>query len=410
MFSNNSIRSVPLTNAKSHLSCDICGSEEIIETKPFFVCGSCGIELEIQKFQYDRPYNDDIIQYANGLGGTQIGTKRERSISPHTRKFNRLHIQNSVELNDEVILKRAYNEISKIFSSLRIFEFHDLKKMVYAEFTRVYKELRPGYKYRNVPKLVAIVTYLCLKLRYISINSSNIIAASTIGKKEFKEFLSQVRQYLPRYASRDKQGFIIQRIFEITEHFEFGMAFYYQTIKILSKLWEVIKGTSENIIAGIVCSISDVCMYDHKIPVSAICKKLGITQSTVNDRVEKKIFNYFKIGGFAGFVKSAWILRKFLVKWGILKVKDEESQEKDKIELVFGNAAEIFTHNDDTDYYFFAIPNQNNNLTVLFVKIYHPLMNFEEKWNPKKQIQKFIEIDVVKFRKGKDPPLLSPRD
>jgi len=29
-------------------------------------------------------------------------------------------------------------------------------------------------------------------------------------------------------------------------------------------------------------------------------------------------------------------------------------------------------------------------------------MNFEEKWNPKKQVQKFIEIDVVRFCKGKD--------
>lgn len=57
MFSNNSIRSVPLTSAKSHLSCDICGSEEIVETKSSFVCRSCSIELEIQKFQYDRPYN-----------------------------------------------------------------------------------------------------------------------------------------------------------------------------------------------------------------------------------------------------------------------------------------------------------------------------------------------------------------
>lgn len=36
-------------------------------------------------------------------------------------------------------------------------------------------------------------------------------------------------------------------------------------------------------------------------------------------------------------------------------MENGESQEKDKIELVFGNVAEIFTNNDDIDYYFFVI-------------------------------------------------------
>ena len=35
---------------------------------------------------------------------------------------------------------------------------------------------------------------------------------------------------------------------------EFGMPFYYQTKKIFSKLWDVIKNTSDNIITGLVCS------------------------------------------------------------------------------------------------------------------------------------------------------------
>ncbi len=394
-----------LTAVKSHLSCDICGSEDIVETKSSFVCRSCSIELEIQKFHYVRPYNDDIIQYANGLGRIQIGTKRERSIAPQSKEINRLNRHNLAEDHNEVILRRARSEISKIFTSLKIFEFQDLKEMVYLKFSQVYIKLRPGSKYRNVPKLVAIITYLCFKLRYIPINASDIIEVSDIEKNEFDEFLLQVRHYMPEYASRDRKKFITQRIHEITEHFELGMPFFYQTRKILSKLWEVIKNTTDNIIAGVVCSISNLSIYDHKIPISAICDKLSIKSGTVNNKVKEKIVKFFKIKGFISLVKSADLIRKFLAKWGII-----ESQEKDKIELVFGNATEIFTYNDDIDHYYFAIPYENSNLTVLFVKIYHPLMNFEEKWNPKKQVQKFIEIDVVRFRKGKDPPLLSPRD
>ncbi len=76
----------------------------------------------------------------------------------------------------------------------------------------------------------------------------------------------------------------------------------------------------------------------------------------------------------------------------------------DKIELVFGDATEIFTYNDEIDYYFFAIPQENNNLTVLFLKIYNPLMNFSKKMRSRIQSIQFIEFDIIKYRKGKDPP------
>ncbi len=123
--------------------------------------------------------------------------------------------------------------------------------------------------------------------------------------------------------------------------------------------------------------------------------------------MKEKIVKSLNIKEFKSLAKSAELLKSLLENWGITERKTGKSQEKDKIELVFGNATEIFTHNDDIDYYFFAMPFENNNLIVLYVKIYHPFMNFEEKWNPNKQVQKFIEIDVVRFLKGKDPPILS---
>ncbi len=390
----------------SYLTCDECSSSDIIESNQSFVCRSCGTVLEIQIFQYNRPYNDDIIQYANGLGRTQIGTKGERSTSSHSEELNRLHKQNSVELHDEIILRKAHTEISKLFTNLKLQEFHYTKKMVYKEFKRIYEKLRTSSKYRNVPKLVAIITYLYLKINIILINPPEIIETIDIKRKEFNDFFLQVRQYLPQYASRDRQKYIIKRILEVTEHFEFGMPFYYQTRKIFSKLWDVIKNTSDNIIVGLVCSISNLCIYDHKIPVTAICNKLDIAQGTINTQMKNKIFTYLKIKGFTGLVKSAGLLLKVLEKWGIIEVKNGESQEK--IELVFGIATDIFSHNDDIDYYFFALPYEKNNLTVLFVKIYHPLMNFAKKVRSKNVSQQFIEFKVVKYRKGKDPPIKSP--
>ncbi len=62
----------------SDLSCDICSSENIKDTSEGYVCGDCGVVLEIQKLQYHHPYDDNIVQYAP-LGKTQIGTIRERN-------------------------------------------------------------------------------------------------------------------------------------------------------------------------------------------------------------------------------------------------------------------------------------------------------------------------------------------
>ena len=55
----------------NQLMCDICASTEILETNEGYVCKTCGIVLEVQKLEYYRPYNEDIIQHAV-LGNTQI--------------------------------------------------------------------------------------------------------------------------------------------------------------------------------------------------------------------------------------------------------------------------------------------------------------------------------------------------
>ena len=83
------------------------------------MCSECGIVLEIQKLEYHRPYNADVLQYAT-LGTTQIGTKRERmkhSDSLRLEKLNRLHL---IKENDETVLDKAQIEISRIFNCLNL--------------------------------------------------------------------------------------------------------------------------------------------------------------------------------------------------------------------------------------------------------------------------------------------------
>ena len=326
MATYRTVQESPLSPIFSGLTCDICGSTDIVDAKGGYVCRECGIVLEIQKLQYDRPYNEDIIQYAKGLGITQIGTKRERGISPNSLKLQRLNKHNSIIDNENTVSNRTRVEISRIFNCLGLADYNWLKEMVFHKFKEIRPKLRYGNKYRNPEKLVSIIIYFCLKLQNISINSLTLMDVSSLSKKEFNDFIFQIQRFIPMYAKRNRQEYILQRVLEVTEHFKLGMSFYFYAKKILFKLWEGIKNTTDNIIAGLISSITVLCSYKDKIRVSAICDRLGIRMSTIQHQVKKRIFEEFKIEGFASLVRSADLLYTFIENLGLFGKQAKEQE------------------------------------------------------------------------------------
>ncbi|MFW9820711.1 MAG: hypothetical protein ACFFE5_13970, partial [Candidatus Thorarchaeota archaeon] len=280
MATYKALQNSPLSLTNSHLECDICGSADIIDTSEGYVCRECGIVLEIQKLQYNRPYNEELIQHSKGSGKTQIGNIRERCASPISEKLNRLNRQNSIIPNEQAIIEKADLEISRIFSELNLSEFDTLKKMVLNKFKEIRRKLRKGVKFRNTDKLVSIIIYFCLKLRNISINAIELINASKITRKEFNDFCLQVRRFIPEYLERNRKEYILNRVFEVSQHFELGMDFFHLARKILKKLWHGIKDTTDDALAGLVSSISLLCSHNGDVTVSAICNRLGVRMST----------------------------------------------------------------------------------------------------------------------------------
>ena len=134
----------------SHLSCDICGSSYIIENPEGYVCRDCGIVLEIQKLQYDRPYNEDLIQNAKGIGKTQIGTRRERIISPLSINLQRINKYNSITTSEQAVIERAHIEIARIFNYLDLDGYKAIKEMVLEKFKKMRTKIKQGSKYRNI--------------------------------------------------------------------------------------------------------------------------------------------------------------------------------------------------------------------------------------------------------------------
>ena len=92
------------------------------------------------------------------------------------------------------------------------------------------------------------------------------------------------------------------------------MGFYFQCKKILFKLWDNIKNTKDEVIAGLIASISILCSFNDKnVSVSSLCNKLGIKMSTIQSQVKKRIFDEFKISGFTTLIKSTEILKNVMV-------------------------------------------------------------------------------------------------
>jgi len=429
---NKTIQDSCVVQGLSPLTCDICNSSDIAEATAGYVCRNCGIVLQVWKLQYDRPYNADLVQYAIGIGTTQIGTRKERVISPNSRGLNRLSKYNYVINNDKIVYARARREFSRVLSRLGLGEYKSTKEIALVNFKEIRAQLRPGSKYRNVEKLVAIILYFRFRLDGISTNMTDFFNETELTKKEFNDFFTQIRVYFPEYLERDRKDYISQRILEVCEHFKLGMPFYHLSKKILHKLWEVVKGTTDDVLAGLVCSISGLCAFKGKISVNAICKQLGISMSTIQVQVKRKILEHFKVDGFVSLVRSSDLLERILERLGLVErqesnVKDD-IEESDIVEIKLGNAVPVFNSHNRFDYYCFAIRGEEHSQVNICLKINHNPLDYTlanpskgKKKKKRKKIRRkkkdffflftplnLIDFQIFKYKypPSKDPPLI----
>jgi hypothetical protein len=357
--------------SESSLRCDVCGSENITQNESGYVCKECGIMLDLQILEYHRPYNQDILQYAP-LGKTQIGSAKERVQNPKSYKLKRLNKLDSIKSNEENVKMRAMIEINRIFEVLFLPESD--KGKVFNNFMEIRSKIIRGTKYRSPEKLVPIVIYFTYKYNCKPIDEQALLSVSNIDKKDFQSFKLQICDFKPEYKERNRREYIVQKILEITEHFGLGMYFFYQSKKVLDMLWKILKNTKDSVIAGVVTSISALCIPDKPITVSEICRKLNIRMSTIHKQVERKIFERFRVPGFVSLVKSADLLKEVMQKLDILMEEYiEEGGElpecDDIIEIELGSGMQVFNAFDTIEYYFYATRDLQNKPILLSVAV-----------------------------------------
>ena len=418
------IDSLEVDSAQNPLErCDVCGSCDIVETREGYTCRDCGIVLEIQKLEYHRPYDADIVQYAV-LGKTQMGYRSERRATKNSVRLEGLSRLDSHRTTEESVLISAKIAIKSILTNLD-FPLSDAVSVL-GIFKKIRAQLGKGTKYRSAEMLSPCVIYFYYKHKNIPISEKRLLEVSKISKKDFNEFKIPMVRLWPQYKERDRKEYITQRILEITEHFDLGMPFYYQSYKILTKFYESVKNTKDDVIVGLVTSITLLCSQPETVSISALCKRLGIKMSTIHRQVERRIINRFRVSGFRSLVKSAGLLKKVMTKLGVLDLTyasaDEAPVEReeplvnnaDMVQVVLGNATQVFNSlNESKGFYLFvkdlncylvasitqSVDNNNNNKKIIREKVNE--INFSKKMKNKET----VKLELWKYYNPKGPPL-----
>ncbi|KKM07046.1 hypothetical protein LCGC14_1737890 [marine sediment metagenome] len=393
-----------------NLTCDLCNSNDIVETIQGYVCRACGVELTIQKLRYDRPYTEDAMQYARGLGKTQIGTKRERLTSPVSRSLKRLSWHNSKMGNEEAVIFRAEREISRIFEVLDL--PRNVKSLVVDKFSKVRAHLQPRTRLRNPEKLSAILVYMVLKIENIAVLRSELVENSELTSEGFNRFFMQVRPFLPEYSGRDRIVSISQKLLEITEHFGLEMPFYFLAKKILHRLWDAVKNTTDNIVAGLCASITALCSYKGVINVSSICKLLGIKMSAIQFQVQTRIFKTFRIEGFKTLVRSSDLLERFMKKIGLIEGEDSEVNEalqeepvSNIVQVQLGNAQQTFNPVDD--HYIFEFIDDFGTVVYAYLEVHNQINTRKFSMQMQKDLGVLCDLTLGEYFPSKGPPMLA---
>jgi hypothetical protein len=181
-------------------------------------------------------------------------------------------------------------------------------------------------------------------------------------------------------------------------------------------LWDNIKNTKDDVIAGLIASISILCSFkDKNVSVSSICKKLGIKMSTIQSQVKKRIFDEFKISGFTTLIKSTDLLKKVMEKMGLIEVKHipmEKENCPNIIELELGNIKQESNYLNNADYYFYSLSNNDGLPHFFSLKCFNNSIGFDNQkvvnssngYDIIGKEDKLFELEIVKFLTTKDPP------
>lgn len=313
MIFNKNLQIFDLPEKTIDFFCDGCRSDEIIESDGGYVCRNCGLTLDLPIFQYNSPYNQDSIQvYSNELKKTtKLGTNLERRANSRSVELERMSkMQRISNEYSNLVLQIADSEFNRIITALHL--PNSLKIDCLFVFKNIWKNLKKGTKGRSAEKLVPVILFMVSKVKAINFDFIKFKNILNVSKSDFKEILMEASRYYPAYAKRDRKQLILKKIYEICLSFNFNNDFTKIANIILVRFWPFIKNTKDDVIAGVVTTLTMIAKDINSVSISSICDKIGIKMSTINYQVKNHIFSKKKISGFRSLVNSSNLIKEVI--------------------------------------------------------------------------------------------------
>lgn len=308
--------------------CDNCNSTDITETSQGYVCRTCGVVQEMQKLEYNHPYEEIKVQNApmKYRISTSMGLKYERLRLANSPKMIRLNKLNNIMQHEDMVYKTAENEVSRLLDAMGYTNFKK-KQDILNTIKNTWTKLPKGTKFRNVEKLTPVVLYVCFKTYSLSINILTLLEISKIEKREFYSCLLEVCRLKEDYSKRNKKIYVSRKIMEITEKFGLGMEFYHKANDLMKHLFIIVNSTKDDVMAGLACSMIALnSEYRDIIKVNEICTEIGIEMSTIQGQIKRNLIEKYNISGFTSLVQSADLLEKIVKKLTGIKASPEEEK------------------------------------------------------------------------------------
>ncbi|GAG31099.1 unnamed protein product, partial [marine sediment metagenome] len=90
---------------------------------------------------------------------------------------------------------------------------------------------------------------------------------------------------------------------------------------------------------------------------------------------------------------------------GLLEPKEHPAEESaDIVEIILGNASQVFNCHNGIDYYFFAVRDVQDNPILMTIRIYNPIIHKESNQGYQAQEMKLFDYERLMYYRTKDPP------
>ncbi len=308
------------------LTCDLCLSDEIIETEQSYVCSRCGCVLEIPIMKSHYPYKKEQVHHEISSGSSSIGTQKERCNHQQSSKLERMQKLQQQRSYKYYALLDVELQILRLLSGLNL--PHSFKAPILRSFKKLKATLQKGtYMLEN---LIPVLVYFYCRKQGIPINEQELMTLTNMGKKEYNRYKFKLIDLMIGQRDRNRKKLIKNKLFRLSQEFHLGMDFYNDAICLLKVLWKDIYCTKDDVIAGLVSSVAVLCHYQNKVTINSLCKRLNIAMSTIQSRVKRHLIEEFNVEGFESLVKSADIVKRTIYKLGIFTAEKKELKGESK--------------------------------------------------------------------------------